>query len=200
MKPKYGKQPLPSLAPKFDDLISILQSAQTFHSTGPNKPNDDEQKQRDSSQQRARTFPLMPLPPDIIARQKAKRAQIAKQMEQENIIKTATDDEKQSVSSATSTNKYVTDLKGKETETMKMIMNECKVKGLTSARLFRAPPQYYQETIEWRRDILGAPHIKYLCKSLLMKNIRCTNNDCNDPTNSLFYLVIFVCFEFMDMC
>merc|ERR1712130_366385 len=78
-----------------------------------------------------------------------------------------------------------------ETETMKMILNECKEKGLTSARLYRAPPQYYQETVEWRRDILKAPHIKYLCKSLLMKNIRCIYKNCDDPTNSLYYLVIF---------
>eukprot|EP01084_Bolivina_argentea_P115344 205129_1 len=90
-----------------------------------------------------------------------------------------------------STSMYVTDLKGKESETMKMVINECKNIGLHSARLYRAPSQYYKEKIEWRRDILNAPHINYLCKSLLMKNIRCINKDCNDPTNSLFYLVIF---------
>ena len=76
---------------------------------------------------------------------------------------------------------------------MKMILNEIKTKNLTSARLYRAPPQYYQEKIEWRRDILKAPHIKYLCKASIDENIRCTRTDCDDPTNSLYYLVIFVC-------
>ena len=76
---------------------------------------------------------------------------------------------------------------------MKMVLKECKEKKLTSSRLTRAPPQYYQEKIEWRRDILKAPHIKYLCKSLLMKNTKHKGNKCDDPTNSLYYLVIFVC-------
>ena len=34
MIPKWAKQSVPSIAPKFDELISILQSAQTFSSTG----------------------------------------------------------------------------------------------------------------------------------------------------------------------
>lgn len=156
MIPKWGKQPPPSLAPKFDELISILQSAQTFTSIG----NPGMAKVNKKSLSNNNDYD---------------------------------DDEKKSMPSSTSTERYKTDLKGQETDTMKMILNEIKTKGLTSARLYRAPPSYYQEKIEWRRDVLNAPHINYLCKSLLMKNIRCTNNDCNDPTNSLYYLVIFVC-------
>eukprot|EP01084_Bolivina_argentea_P078128 141750_1 len=156
MLPKWAKQPTPSLAPKFDDLITILQTAKTFHSTTPNPIDNNCKKER-----------------AIISE-----------------IKMDIDDEKK-YNENESTERYVTDLKGKETDTMKMVLNECKAKGLTSARLYRAPPQYYQEKIEWRRDILKAPHIKYLCKSLLMKNIRCIYKNCDDPTNSLYYLVIF---------
>merc|ERR1719356_853399 len=39
--------------------------------------------------------------------------------------------------------------------------------------------------------ILSAPSPKSLCKSLLMKNTKCIRDDCNDPLNSKYYLVVF---------
>jgi len=51
---------------------------------------------------------------------------------------------------------------------------------------------FYSKDIEYRaKNILSAPSIEYLCKSLLMKNSKCTNNDCNDRLNSKYYLVVF---------
>ena len=39
MIPKWGKKAPPSIAPKFDELISILQCAQTFNSTSSSHPD-----------------------------------------------------------------------------------------------------------------------------------------------------------------
>ena len=36
--------------------------------------------------------------------------------------------------------------------------------------IIRAEPNYYQLTLEQRRDVLKAPHTTYLCKSLIMEN------------------------------
>jgi hypothetical protein len=32
------------------------------------------------------------------------------------------------------------------------------------------PPDYYNRTLEERRDLLSAPDVQYLCKSILMEN------------------------------
>ena len=50
---------------------------------------------------------------------------------------------------------------------------------------------FYSQDIEFRaKHILKAPSVDYLCKSLLMKNTKCLNNDCSDPLNSKYYLVL----------
>ena len=93
------------------------------------------------------------------------------------------------------TNIYKTDLKGNDetnNDTISKIVNELNNKELNSYRLIRAPSDYYQKPLEYRRQCLNAPDVKYLCKSLLMKNTKATVNDCSDPTNSLYYIVIFV--------
>jgi len=51
---------------------------------------------------------------------------------------------------------------------------------------------FYKTDIQIRaKHILQAPSIQYLCKSLLMKNTKCLNNDCQNALNSKFYLVLF---------
>jgi len=83
-----------------------------------------------------------------------------------------------------------TELMGKNTDMTKMIQAEAEKLGLKSSRLKRAPPSYYSETLEWRRDVLGAPSCKHLCKTLLVRNSKCTNSDCSDPFNSKYYFVV----------
>ena len=182
----------------------MLQTASTFHSstTDPvaalirsNAHRLAQNRQFRSVQNGgARTFPLMRID-GIIAARKAQHSQQQTQSAPQHSASTAMDDEKKEsvITATTSTDRYKTDLKGKETEITSMVLAECESKGLSSARLYRAPPTYYQEKMEWRRDVLSAPDTKYLCKSLLMRNTRCIYKDCSDPTNSLYYLVIFVC-------
>lgn len=41
---------------------------------------------------------------------------------------------------------------------------------ITSAQLIRAPSNYYDLLLEERRDILHAPSIAHLCKTLIIEN------------------------------
>ena len=51
---------------------------------------------------------------------------------------------------------------------------------------------FYSQELEYRaKNILSAPSIEYLCKSLVMKNTKCINDDCNDQLNSKYYIVVF---------
>ena len=42
--------------------------------------------------------------------------------------------------------------------------------GLTKSRFYRVVGDYYSWTLEQRRDVLGAPSIQHLCKSVVMSN------------------------------
>ena len=44
--------------------------------------------------------------------------------------------------------------------------------GLTSAHFWRVPPDYYDQELSWRRDVLGASTTAQLCKSMIMENTR----------------------------
>jgi hypothetical protein len=62
--------------------------------------------------------------------------------------------------------------------------------GLTSSVFFRAPSCYYERPIEWRRELLNAPSIHYLCKSMVMHNSKCTHEQYTDRRDSKYYLVV----------
>ncbi|KAL6348848.1 hypothetical protein AAG906_033504 [Vitis piasezkii] len=56
----------------------------------------------------------------------------------------------------------------------------------------RVPFDYYDWPIEARRDILGAPSIHHLCKSIVLVNTQAPSNvtDCSDRNNSKYYIVV----------
>ncbi|KAF3795244.1 hypothetical protein EJ110_NYTH05120 [Nymphaea thermarum] len=64
--------------------------------------------------------------------------------------------------------------------------------GVTDFRFGRVPEDYYDRTIEERRDILGAPSIHHLCKSIVLVNTQAPANitDCSDRSNSKYYVVV----------
>ena len=35
-----------------------------------------------------------------------------------------------------------------------------------------------------------APSVDHMCKTICMENTKCTNEDCSDPINSRWYLVV----------
>ncbi|GET88342.1 hypothetical protein, conserved [Leishmania tarentolae] len=71
------------------------------------------------------------------------------------------------------------------------LRRHCLESGLHSAEFLWVPSNYYQENLQWRRDALHAPSIRHLCKTILMENTHCTNNDCADRSNSRYYLVVY---------
>ena len=74
----------------------------------------------------------------------------------------------------------------------------CRSLPLLSAKLQWVPSEYYTKTLQWRRDILVAPSIQYLCKTMVLENTHCVNTDCSVRSNSRFYMVIFQYVEKFD--
>ncbi|KAK4389469.1 hypothetical protein Sango_2283900 [Sesamum angolense] len=56
----------------------------------------------------------------------------------------------------------------------------------------RVPSDYYEWTLEARRDILGAASIHHLCKSIVLVNTQAPPNvtDCSDRNYSKYYVVV----------
>ncbi|EAN77555.1 Aminoacyl-tRNA editing domain containing protein, putative [Trypanosoma equiperdum] len=67
----------------------------------------------------------------------------------------------------------------------------CIEHSLTTAVFRWVPSDYYQHTLQWRRDELAAPSVHHLCKSILMENTHCTNKDCGVRENSRYYLIVY---------
>lgn len=69
---------------------------------------------------------------------------------------------------------------------------------LHSAQLAWVPSDYYSHSLQWRRDILKADSISHLCKTILLENTHCTIDDCSNPKNSRYYMVLFQYVEKFD--
>ena len=69
----------------------------------------------------------------------------------------------------------------------KRLHNELISKGITRFRFVRAPPEYYDEDLEFRRKTLNAPTVEHLCKSIVMEN---TKIDGSNPEHTKYWLVI----------
>ncbi|PWA77121.1 YbaK/aminoacyl-tRNA synthetase-associated domain-containing protein [Artemisia annua] len=56
----------------------------------------------------------------------------------------------------------------------------------------RVPSDYYDWSLEDRRDVLGAASIHHLCKSIVLVNTQAASNviDCSDRQNSKYYVVV----------
>eukprot|EP01026_Neomeris_dumetosa_P069373 TRINITY_DN6855_c1_g1_i1.p1 TRINITY_DN6855_c1_g1~~TRINITY_DN6855_c1_g1_i1.p1 ORF type:complete len:292 (-),score=40.94 TRINITY_DN6855_c1_g1_i1:149-1024(-) len=74
----------------------------------------------------------------------------------------------------------------------KRLTNELISKGVKNFRFVHCPKDYYDKDLEYRKQILGAPSIYHLCKSLVMENTKAHPDvkDCSNPKNSKYYLVI----------
>jgi len=66
------------------------------------------------------------------------------------------------------------------------LANELQISSVTKV----CPDEYYKQTLEWRRDLLGAPHVDHLCKSVIMQNTKCKHTNYDDWLDSKYYLVI----------
>ena len=75
--------------------------------------------------------------------------------------------------------------------TVAKVRRACIDLGLSTAQFKWVEGAYYNKPLQYRRDLLQAPSIQYLCKTIVLENTHCTNEDCSDPSNSRFYMVLF---------
>lgn len=52
----------------------------------------------------------------------------------------------------------------------------------------QAPPDYYEWELEKRKEYLGAKSVDHLCKSLIIENTKC--RDEQRPNNSRYFCII----------
>eukprot|EP00461_Guttulinopsis_vulgaris_P004835 UN04837 len=72
----------------------------------------------------------------------------------------------------------------------KNFVNLQKEQNLKSVILYRAPGDYYDWTLQKRRDLLGASSVHYLCKSMLMKNSKCPHENFDNKLDSKYYFCV----------
>ncbi|XP_010919525.1 uncharacterized protein [Elaeis guineensis] len=67
-----------------------------------------------------------------------------------------------------------------------------RARGVQDFQFKRVPLDYYDRSLEARREILDAPSIYHLCKSIVMVNTQAPASitDCNDRNNSKYYIVV----------
>mmetsp|Transcript_14496 Transcript_14496/g.20339 ORF Transcript_14496/g.20339 Transcript_14496/m.20339 type:complete len:289 (-) Transcript_14496:292-1158(-) len=82
------------------------------------------------------------------------------------------------------------DLMGIDSDVQKRLRRLCNDIPVPSAKFKRAPSDYYDWDLEQRRDCLQAPHINYLCKTMIMRNTKTNATDCSDRTNSKYYMIV----------
>jgi prolyl-tRNA editing enzyme YbaK/EbsC (Cys-tRNA(Pro) deacylase) len=78
-----------------------------------------------------------------------------------------------------------------EDESVGRLREIAKKMNLRSVKFKWVPSNYYQQPLTWRRDQLGAPTMTHLCKSIVLENTHCVNEDCSDRNNSRYYVVVF---------
>lgn len=79
---------------------------------------------------------------------------------------------------------------GPNTELQDKLYALAQTQGLTSTVLYRCPSDYYSWRLSQRRDVLNAPSVHHLCKSIVMCNTKCSHENYDDPTNSKYYLIV----------
>ncbi|XP_002985588.2 uncharacterized protein LOC9653783 [Selaginella moellendorffii] len=64
--------------------------------------------------------------------------------------------------------------------------------GVSSFHFKRVPADYYEKTLEERKEVLGAVSIDHLCKSMVMVNTQAPSHitDCSDRKNSKYYVIV----------
>lgn len=84
-----------------------------------------------------------------------------------------------------------TSLPDPECDTAKRLDAALVSAGAAKARCWvRVPANYYDEPLPFRAACVKAPSVEHMCKTICMENTKCTNEDCSDPVNSRWYLVV----------
>lgn len=67
----------------------------------------------------------------------------------------------------------------------------CLAHKIHTAEFKWVPSDYYSQNLQWRRDVLGAPTIQHLCKTIVLENTQCENKDCSNYDNSRYYMIVY---------
>ena len=77
-----------------------------------------------------------------------------------------------------------------DTETTKRLKVLASKLNLTTVRFKKVPDNYYNLTLDGRKELLNATSIHHLCKSMIIKNHKYNKSIKNDYYNSEYYCVI----------
>ncbi|GAU49347.1 hypothetical protein TSUD_184300 [Trifolium subterraneum] len=79
-----------------------------------------------------------------------------------------------------------------ETDTVSRLSSILQTNGVTDFSFKRVASDYYDWSLESRRDALNAASIHHLCKSIVLVNTQAPSNvvDCSDRNNSKYYVVV----------
>ena len=87
----------------------------------------------------------------------------------------------------------VSPITDKDTEVTKRIKQECIQLKFNYAIFKQVPTDYYDRSLEERMNLLGAPTVDHLCKSLIMENTRFQGDDYfGDRNNCKYDLLLFI--------
>ncbi|OIW09779.1 hypothetical protein TanjilG_32217 [Lupinus angustifolius] len=83
-------------------------------------------------------------------------------------------------------------VENKDTDTVTRLSSILRTNNVDDFSFKRVASDYYDWTLEARRDALGASSIYHLCKSMVLVNTRAPSNviDCSDRNNSKYYIVV----------
>lgn len=70
------------------------------------------------------------------------------------------------------------------------LAQELQQRGVDSFEFLRAPPDYYDHNLEYRRRALGARSIQQLCKSLVLENTKARNARPESPHAARYFCVV----------
>ncbi|WJX89064.1 hypothetical protein P8452_71088 [Trifolium repens] len=78
------------------------------------------------------------------------------------------------------------------TDTVSRLSSILQTNGVTDFSFKRVASDYYDWSLEVRRDALNAASIHHLCKSIVLVNTQAPSNvvDCSDRNNSKYYVVV----------
>lgn len=80
----------------------------------------------------------------------------------------------------------------RDTGTVARLSNILRSNGVNNFSFKRVPADYYDRSLECRRDLLGAASIDHLCKSIVLVNTQAPADviDCSNRNNSKYYIVV----------
>ncbi|EPY23862.1 YbaK/aminoacyl-tRNA synthetase-associated domain-containing protein [Strigomonas culicis] len=79
----------------------------------------------------------------------------------------------------------------RDTPEVTALRHWCRDHQMATVRFKWVPSDYYTHPLAWRRDVLRAPSMYHICKTIVLENTHCAHEDCQVRENARFYMVVF---------